>query len=64
MSCPPKKTRCSRPCGCLTAFWRQTPPALRKVPEITLIFWVVKVLTTPMGEVTSDFLIYQINPVS
>ena len=36
---------------------------MRKVPEITLIFWVVKVLTTAMGEVTSDYLVYQINPV-
>jgi uncharacterized membrane-anchored protein len=36
---------------------------MRKVPEITLIFWVIKVLTTAMGEVTSDYLVYQINPV-
>jgi uncharacterized membrane-anchored protein len=49
--------------GGLAAFLRQTPPALRKVPEITFIFWVIKVLTTAMGEVTSDFLVYQINPV-
>lgn len=36
---------------------------MRKVPEITLIFWVIKVLTTAMGEAISDFLVYQINPV-
>jgi uncharacterized membrane-anchored protein len=36
---------------------------MRKVPEITLIFWTIKVLTTAMGEVTSDYLVYQINPV-
>jgi len=36
---------------------------MRKVPEITLIFWMIKVLTTAMGEVTSDYLVYQINPV-
>jgi uncharacterized membrane-anchored protein len=45
------------------ALWQLTTPGLRKVPEITLIFWVIKVLTTAMGEVTSDFLVYQINPV-
>lgn len=36
--------------------------ALRKVPEITAYFWVVKVLTTAMGESTSDYLVYHINP--
>jgi uncharacterized membrane-anchored protein len=34
-----------------------------KVPEITLMFWVVKILTTGMGETTSDFFATQINPV-
>jgi uncharacterized membrane-anchored protein len=29
---------------------------LTKVPEITLIFWVLKLLTTGMGEAMSDFL--------
>jgi uncharacterized membrane-anchored protein len=31
-------------------------PVLVKVPEITLIFWVLKLLTTGMGEAMSDFL--------
>ena len=35
---------------------------LRKVPEITLIFWVAKLLTTAMGESTSDYLVFRINP--
>lgn len=35
---------------------------MRKVPEITLIFWVVKLLSTAMGEATSDFLVFRINP--
>ncbi|MDE3103356.1 MAG: hypothetical protein KGJ98_14115 [Chloroflexota bacterium] len=35
---------------------------LRKVPEITAYFWVVKLLTTAMGESTSDFLVFGINP--
>lgn len=36
---------------------------LRKVPEITLVFWIVKLLTTAVGESTSDYLVYHINPV-
>src|SRR5260221_6518604 len=36
---------------------------LRKVPEITLIFWVIKLLTTAMGEVTSDFLVHQMDSI-
>src|ERR1700679_24525 len=31
-------------------------PLAAKVPEITLIFWVIKLLTTFAGEVTSDAL--------
>jgi uncharacterized membrane-anchored protein len=31
-------------------------PLAAKVPEITLMFWVIKVLTTGMGESMSDFL--------
>ena len=36
---------------------------LNKVPEITVFFWIIKVLTTGMGEVTSDYLAHQLNPV-
>src|SRR5579884_3510337 len=38
------------------------PPILIKVPEITVSFWIVKLLSTAMGEATSDFLVFQINP--
>jgi uncharacterized membrane-anchored protein len=31
-------------------------PAAAKVPEITLAFWVIKLLTTAGGEATSDYL--------
>jgi uncharacterized membrane-anchored protein len=31
-----------------------------KVPKVALSFWVVKVLTTAMGEATSDFFIHRI----
>lgn len=34
----------------------------RKVPQITALFWLVKVLTTALGESTSDYLVYSINP--
>jgi len=34
----------------------------RKVPEITLSFWLLKLLTTAMGESTSDYLVYRVNP--
>jgi uncharacterized membrane-anchored protein len=34
-----------------------------KVPEITALFWVTKVLTTGMGETLSDYLVGHIDPV-
>lgn len=36
--------------------------AMKKVPEITAIFWIIKLLSTAMGESASDFLVFQINP--
>ncbi len=36
---------------------------LRKVPQITVIFWIIKLLTTALGESTSDYLVHTINPV-
>ncbi|MCZ8514986.1 hypothetical protein O9H85_21700 [Paenibacillus filicis] len=36
---------------------------LTKVPEITFYFWIIKVLTTGMGEVFSDYLVHQFNPL-
>jgi uncharacterized membrane-anchored protein len=35
--------------------------ALRKVPEIIIYFWIIKLLTTAMGESTSDYLVYNVN---
>jgi uncharacterized membrane-anchored protein len=35
---------------------------LSKVPEVTVYFWITKVLTTGMGEATSDYLVHRINP--
>ena len=36
--------------------------AIRKVPEVTIYFWIIKLLSTAMGESTSDYLVYHINP--
>ena len=33
-----------------------------KVPEITAYFWIVKALTTAMGESTSDYLVHSLVP--
>ncbi len=41
----------------------RTLRGLRKVPEVTVAFWVAKVLTTGMGEATSDFLVHQLAPI-
>jgi uncharacterized membrane-anchored protein len=41
---------------------RPTRWTLRKVPEITAYFWILKVLTTAMGEATSDFSVREIDP--
>jgi uncharacterized membrane-anchored protein len=34
----------------------------RKVPEVTLAFWLIKLLTTAMGESTSDYLVHRFDP--
>ncbi len=31
-------------------------PVLNKVPEVTILFWVVKILSTTIGETAADFL--------
>ncbi|HEY0541713.1 MAG TPA: hypothetical protein VGD53_25320 [Actinoallomurus sp.] len=36
---------------------------LSKVPEVTAYFWVIKVLTTGMGETTSDYLAHRLGPI-
>jgi uncharacterized membrane-anchored protein len=35
---------------------------LTKVPEVTAYFWITKVLTTGMGEATSDYLVHRFSP--
>ncbi len=44
-----------------------TPPVVAgtlRVPEITVFFWIIKALSTAMGESTSDYLVHAINPVA
>jgi uncharacterized membrane-anchored protein len=36
--------------------------ALNRVPRVTAMFWIVKVLTTGMGETTSDFFVKRFPP--
>jgi uncharacterized membrane-anchored protein len=35
---------------------------LRKVPEITIYFWIIKLLSTALGESTSDYLVHHFDP--
>ncbi|MEO1784054.1 hypothetical protein V4762_03140 [Thermodesulfobium sp. 4217-1] len=35
---------------------------LLKVPKITIYFWIAKLLSTAMGEATSDYLVFHTNP--
>ncbi len=55
--------------GMLRRMVRSTTPSRRRyrralrVPEITVFFWIVKALSTAMGESTSDYLVHIMNPV-
>ena len=39
-----------------------TREVAKKVPELTVYFWIVKVLTTGMGEATSDYFVHTYDP--
>ncbi len=51
-----------RPTPALDRWHRFSRRGYQKVPELTILFWIVKLLSTAMGESTSDFLVYHINP--
>ncbi len=34
---------------------------LSKVPEVTLIFWIIKIMATTVGETAADFLIFNLH---
>jgi len=42
---------------------RHARHAASKVPEVTVYFWIIKVLTTGMGETASDFLAQVFGPI-
>jgi uncharacterized membrane-anchored protein len=44
-----------------SGLWRGAALA-SKVPEITVAFWITKVLTTGMGESSSDYLVFTLGP--
>ena len=46
-----------------TLFSRLTVRGALRVPEITVYFWVIKALSTAMGEATSDYLVHALDPV-
>jgi uncharacterized membrane-anchored protein len=47
-----------------TSTGTRTGSRLSKVPEVTVFFWVVKALTTALGESTSDYLVHAMAPVA
>ena len=57
-------TRDDRATAARTSTRSRLAPLAAKVPEITLIFWVLKLLTTGMGEAMSDFLGQQSVPLA
>lgn len=40
-----------------------TRPGALRVPEVTAYFWLIKALSTAMGEATSDSLVHTLHPV-
>jgi uncharacterized membrane-anchored protein len=40
----------------------EAPHAVSKVPRVTVYFWIVKILTTALGEAVSDYLVHRFNP--
>lgn len=42
---------------------RLTRHGALRVPEVTVYFWVIKALSTAMGEATSDYSVHAIDPV-
>lgn len=41
----------------------RTPDPLQRVPQLTVLFWAVKLLSTGVGETTSDYLVKTYDPV-
>jgi uncharacterized membrane-anchored protein len=43
--------------------WRAAAAGALRVPEITVWFWIIKGLSTAVGESTSDYLVHAIDPI-
>jgi len=54
----------TRPVADRTLATRLTVRGALRVPEITVYFWVIKALSTAMGEATSDYLVHALSPVT
>jgi uncharacterized membrane-anchored protein len=50
------------PTTAMTGSETLTRSRLSRVAEVTVLFWVIKVLSTGMGEATSDFLVHKVYP--
>jgi uncharacterized membrane-anchored protein len=59
----PAATHSERTHGAVAYPMEHALRGLRKVPEVTVYFWIIKLLTTGMGETTSDYLVHRINPL-
>ncbi len=53
--------RADRAPGAGDVHWLRS--AALRVPEITVYFWIIKGLSTALGESTSDYLVHAMNPV-
>src|ERR1051326_242941 len=60
---PPTGAAALRARGGVAPLRKRATRMLKKVPEITIYFWIIKLLTTAMGEVTSDYLVHQLDPM-
>ena len=59
----PAAARLGRRRGSAAGIARRARHAALRVPEITVYFWIVKGLSTAVGESTSDYLVHTIHPV-
>jgi uncharacterized membrane-anchored protein len=48
--------------GTLRRMFVRRPTGSKVPPRITVLFWAIKLLTTAMGEATSDYLVHSYNP--
>lgn len=59
---PDVDSRAMRPARIEQLSRRLSRRGSHKVPELTLLFWAIKLLSTAMGESTSDYLVFHVDP--